>query len=148
MAQIDGIFAVLVLMNLRLTCVLVESLLAKYAESNASALIFTCLQNGVLRLPEPLVPAPSVSAEAVETVEDVDDADLHSPFFVTVVGKKRLRRLHRRGGCGVSVLEVQESEPVWDLKGLVYNLACQHCWRPGESTVSRSRRSRRLRQCE
>ena len=89
-----------------------------------------------LRVPEPLVPAPSVSAEAVETVEDVDDADLHSPFFVTVVGKKRLRRLHRRGGCGVSVLEVQESEPVWDLKGLVYNLACQHCWRPGESTVS------------
>ena len=89
-----------------------------------------------LRVPEPLVPAPSVCAEAVETVEDVDDADLHSPFFDTVVGKKRLRRLHRRGGCGVSVLEVQESEPVWDLKGLVCNLACQHCWRPGESTVS------------
>ena len=70
-------------------------------------------------MPEPLVPAPSVSAEAVETVEDLDDADLHSPFFVTVVVKKRLRRLHRRGGCGVSVLEVQESEPVWDLNGLI-----------------------------
>ena len=76
------------------------------------------------------------SAAAVEAAEEGDDADLRSPFFITVVGKQRLRRLHRRGGCGVSVLEVQESEPVWDLKGLVYNLACQHCWRPGESTVS------------
>ena len=35
-----------------------------------------------------------------------------------------------------STLEVQESVSVWDLKGLMCNLACQHCWRPGESTVS------------
>ena len=33
------------------------------------------------------------------------------------------------------MLEVQESEPVWDLKGLAY-LSCQHCWHPGASTVS------------
>ncbi|CAE7427201.1 unnamed protein product [Symbiodinium natans] len=86
-----------------------------------------------LRVPEPLDPAPAVS---LEVAEEVDDAESQSPYFVTVVGNKRLRRLHRRGGCGVSVLEVQESEPVWHLKGLMYNLACQHCWRPGESTVS------------
>ena len=84
-------------------------------------------------MPEPLGPAPSVS---LEVSEEVDDAESPSPYFVTVVGKKRLRRLHRRGGCGVSMLEVQESEPVWDLKGIMYNLAFQHCWRPGETTVS------------
>ena len=107
MAKIVGIFEVLVLMNLRLTCVLVESLLAK---SSAGAPIFTCLQNGVCACPD-LGPAPSVSAAAVEAAEEGDDAYLRSPFFITVVGKQRLRRLYRRGGCGVSVLEVQESEP-------------------------------------
>ena len=57
-----------------------------------------------LRVPEPLSSAPLVSAAAVEAAEKGDDADLRSPFSMTVVGKQRLRRLHRRGGCGVSVV--------------------------------------------
>ena len=36
----------------------------------------------------------------------------------------------------MSRLVVREAERVWTLKGVVYDLACKHCWRPGESTVS------------
>eukprot|EP00435_Cladocopium_sp_Y103_P023724 s2642_g5.t1 len=69
--------------------------------------------------------------------EAVDPHQLASPYFVTVVGSKRLRRLHRRKGCGVSAIDVQASEDVWTLKGLIYDLACKHCWRAGENiTIS------------
>ena len=91
-------------------------------------------------MPEPVSPVPSVS---LDVAEEVDDAEPQSPYFVTVVGKKRLRRLHRRGGCGVSMLEVQESEPVSDLKGLAYNLACQHCCCSEETIVSEAETTQR-----
>ena len=29
-----------------------------------------------------------------------------------------------------------ESEPVWQLKGAEFDLACQHCWKAGEATLS------------
>ena len=60
-------------------------------------------------------------------------------------GKKRLRRLHRQGGCGVSLMDVQESEPVWRLKGTSYDLACRHCWRSGDCSVSGGQKKRMIR---
>ena len=92
-----------------------------------------------LRVPrhwQPVVPTPE-KVEALTIPEVIEEEpEPESPYFITIVGKQRLRRLHRRDGCGVSRLVVREAEPVWTLKGVVYDLACNHCWRPGESTVS------------
>ena len=53
--------------------------------------------------------APSVNdcAEHVTGVEELSAEDVVqvSPYFVTVVGSKRLRRLHRRDGCGVGIYD-------------------------------------------
>ena len=81
------------------------------------------------RVPEPVVAVqvelePEIESVEPEAVAEEPDAEL-APYFVMVVGKKRLRRLHRQGGCGVSLMEVQESEPVWRLKGTSYDLACR-----------------------
>ena len=81
--------------------------------------------------PAPMDIAP-VPAADIDSEEDCD-----SPYFMTTVGSKRLRRLHRRNACGVSQVDVQVSEPLWSLKGVSYDLACKHCWKPGENvTVS------------
>ena len=51
------------------------------------------------------------------------------PYFIAIVGKKRLRRLHRRGGCGTDPAELHEVEWVETLQGAVYDFSCKHCWR-------------------
>ena len=51
-----------------------------------------------------------------------------APYFIAVVGKSRVRRLHRQGGCGASTLGVQEMLPVFDISAAVYDFACRHCW--------------------
>ena len=61
-----------------------------------------------LRVPEPPAVCPRADVQQVEAQSDSEDSIEDHPFFVTVVGKKRLRRLHRRGGCGVSALDVQD----------------------------------------
>ena len=84
-----------------------------------------------------IMPAPTTFTvppdppAATDEDEEVDVTD--SPYFVTIVGSRRFRRLHRRGGCGVSAIEVQACEAIWSLKGLSYDLACKHCWRAGEN---------------
>ena len=105
-----------------------------------------------LRVPrhwQPVVPAPE-KVEALTIPEVIEEEpEPESPYFITIVGKQRLRRLHRRDGCGVSRLVVREAEPVWTLKGVVYDLlastagglASQQCQRlkkrmtPGSSAV-------------
>ena len=87
------------------------------------------------RAPEPVMVAPPAAAPVLAE-DDADIGDECAPFFITVVGKKRLRRLHRAGSCGVSSMDVYESEPVWQLKGAEFDLACQHCWKAGEATLS------------
>ena len=129
MAKIVGIFEVLVWMNLRLTCVLVESLLVK---SSASALIFTCLQTGVCACPNHSALLYRSLPQMLRLLRKAMMPTCVTPFSLL----SSANSVCADSIAGVSVLEVQESEPVWDLKGLVYNLACQHCWRPGESTVS------------
>ena len=50
-----------------------------------------------------------------------------------MVGKRRLRRLHRTRGCGVSAVAVREVEA---FRKLQYDLACRLCWRAGKAFVS------------
>jgi hypothetical protein len=94
------------------------------------------------RVPEPMAPAPVLPEPAPvqacdnSQVENPAEDAGQSPYFVVVIGKKNFRRLHRRGGCGVSAIEVGQSEPCWSLQGLTYDLACRHCWKRGNATVS------------
>lgn len=88
------------------------------------------------RVPEPVVQAPPLPEPELAQPSEENQAEVASPYFVVVIGKKGFRRLHRRGGCGVSAIEVGQSEPCWSLQGLVYDLACRHCWKHGEETVS------------
>ena len=76
------------------------------------------------------------AAAPILVEDDLDPGAECAPYFVTVVGKKKLRRLHRSGGCGVGSIEVLEWEFVWQLKGAKYDLACRHCWKAGDATLS------------
>ena len=49
-------------------------------------------------------------------------------YFVTVLGKRRLRRLHRRSGCGTQPDKVQCVEYFESLKGVQYDSECRHCF--------------------
>ena len=79
-------------------------------------------------LPPALEPADSmpVAGEA----EDVKD-EAPPPYFIAVVGKRRLRRLHRHGGCGTVPADLRETIALQSLQDAVYDLACKHCWRKG-----------------
>ena len=48
------------------------------------------------------------------------------PYFIAVVGGRKLRRLHRQGGCGT-----REMIPLQSLEDAVYDFACKRCWRKG-----------------
>ena len=56
-------------------------------------------------------------------------------FFVSVLGKRRLRRLHRVGGCGTSPESVANCEFFESLEGVSYDWQCKHCFKadPGSS---------------
>ena len=49
-------------------------------------------------------------------------------YFVTVLGKRRLRRLHRRSGCGTQPEKVQCVEFFESLKGVQFDSECRHCF--------------------
>ena len=55
-----------------------------------------------------------------------------APYFISVVGKKRLRRLRRKGGCGTVPGDLRETMPLLHLRGAEYDLACKHCWGRGK----------------
>ena len=56
-----------------------------------------------------------------------------APYHIAVVGKKRSRRLHRKGGCGTVPGDLREMIPPLHLRGAEYGLACKHCWRRGNA---------------
>ena len=60
-----------------------------------------------------------------------EEAD-NPPFYIAVVGKRRLRRLHRRGGCGTDPDDLHEMVPVYELQEAEFDVACKHCWRNGK----------------
>ena len=95
-------------------------------------------QKDLLQLPRkwhqgPLPPTPEAELPdlrpAVSAVPEQDCDCLDAPYFIAIVGKKRLRRLHRRGGCGTDPADLHEVEWVENLQGAVYDYSCKHCWR-------------------
>ena len=54
----------------------------------------------------------------------------HFAFFVTVVGKRKLRRLHRKGGCGTAPSTVQRVEYFESLQSVQFDAECRHCFPP------------------
>ena len=95
-------------------------------------------QKDLLQLPQqwhrgPLPPAPEEEVPAlrpaIPTSLEQDRECVDLPYFIAIVGKKLLRRLHRRGGCGTDPAELHEVEWVETLQGAVYDYSCKHCWR-------------------
>ena len=65
--------------------------------------------------PEAMVVLPLVEAEAAAgppapVQEGAGNLSDDPPFVIAVVGKKRLRRLHRQGGCGATPAELQRND--------------------------------------
>ncbi|OLP82107.1 hypothetical protein AK812_SmicGene37261 [Symbiodinium microadriaticum] len=58
----------------------------------------------------------------------VNDVQESFAFYVTVLGKGRLRRLHRKGGCGKQPDKVRCVEYFESLKGITYDSECRHCF--------------------
>ena len=108
----------------------------------------------VLMIPSAVIAAARVTADAslVKSLDEtpperqevndvlVDAAD-SAPFFLAVLGKRRLLRLHKAGGCPATPSELREVIPLWSLDGAEYHFACKHCWRKGSQPVDTSRSS-------
>ena len=50
-------------------------------------------------------------------------SDGDAAYLFAVIGKSRVRRLHRQGGCGASTFGVQEMVVVFDIFAAVYDFA-------------------------
>ena len=81
----------------------------------------------------PLVEAEAASGPPAPVQEGGDSLSDDPPFLVpnTVVGKNRLRRLHRRGGCGATPADLRDMIPLENLQGIECRVACKHYWRSG-----------------
>ena len=64
----------------------------------------------------------------VPPAPDVNQVQESYAFYVTVLGKRRLRRLHRKGGRGTQPDKVQCVEYFESLKGITYDSECRHCF--------------------
>lgn len=102
-------------------------------------------QKALLEMPQQLLHAihsPPVSAPAAPPLAEdgkaFAEACSEAPYFISIVGKKRLRRLHRRDGCGTVPAELHHVELVEDLSGAIFDFSCRHCWRkePAEGASS------------
>ena len=76
--------------------------------------------------PEAMVVLPLVEAEAAAgppapVQEGGGNLSNDPPVFVAMVGKKQLRRLHHREGCGAAFAELREMIPLEDLQGAEYH---------------------------
>ncbi|CAE7908811.1 unnamed protein product [Symbiodinium microadriaticum] len=65
---------------------------------------------------------------AMPPAPEVNDVQESFAFYVTVLGKRRLRRLHRKGGCGTQPDKVRCVEYFESLKGITYDSECRHCF--------------------
>ena len=57
-------------------------------------------------------------------------------FYISVLGKRALRRLHRRGGCGTKPGDLLRCEFYENLDGVEYDAECKHCFRPEQGATS------------
>ena len=86
-------------------------------------------------------PSGALLKKSASEMPDSDEVELlfepvpcaeAAPLFVALVGKRRLRRLHRKNGCDTARDDLLEMVPVFYLKSAEYDLACKHRWRNGE----------------
>ena len=57
-------------------------------------------------------------------------------FYVSVLGKRSLRRLHRKGGCGTKPEDLIKCEFYETLEGVEFDAECKHCFRPEPAASS------------
>ena len=78
----------------------------------------------------PALPPALEPADSMPVAGEAED-EAPPPYFIAVVGKRQLRRLHRHGGCGTVPADLREMIALQSLQDPVYDLACKHCWRKG-----------------
>ena len=88
-----------------------------------------CKADGRLGGHRRTAPVISVSLLPETPLEPSFEEDLFA-FFVTVVGKRKLRRLHRKGGCGTAPSTVQRVEYFETLQNVQFDAECRHCFPP------------------
>ena len=71
------------------------------------------------------LPAPPQAASE-QSVKDHGDFR----FFISVVGKKGLRRLHRKNACSTKPDRLAKCEFFMSIEGVSYDAECKHCFRP------------------
>ena len=70
--------------------------------------------------PEAMVEAEAAAGPPAPVQEGGGNLSNDPPFFIAMVGKKQLRRLHHRGGCGAVPAELREMIRLEDLQGAEY----------------------------
>ena len=75
------------------------------------------------------LPAPP-QAPAEQNAKDFGDFR----FFISVVGKKGLRRLHRKGACNTKPERLVKCEYFMSIEGVSFDAECKHCFRPEQPT--------------
>ncbi|CAE7221556.1 unnamed protein product [Symbiodinium sp. CCMP2592] len=73
-----------------------------------------------------LVSSPPQQADLPRPVSGPSEPNF--AFYVTVLGKRRLRRLHRKAGCGTQPAKVQCVEYYESLKDVQFDSECRHCF--------------------
>ena len=81
-------------------------------------------------LPQALdLPAPP-QAPSGQSAKEVGDFR----FFISVVGKKGLRRLHRKGARSTKPDRLAKCDFFMSIEGVSYDAECKHCFRPEQPT--------------
>ena len=57
-------------------------------------------------------------------------------FYVSVLGKRSLRRLRRKGGCGTKPEDLIKCEFYETLEGVEFDAECKHCFKPEPAASS------------
>ena len=57
-------------------------------------------------------------------------------FYVSVLGKRSLRRLHRKGGCGTKPEDLIKCEFYETIEGVEFDAECKHCFKPEPAAAS------------
>ena len=57
-------------------------------------------------------------------------------FYVSVLGKRSLRRLHRKGGCGTKPEDLIKCEFYETLEGVEFDAECKRCFKPEPAASS------------
>ena len=76
------------------------------------------------RLPAP----PTRGLPDVPKVAEEENSEEAAKFFISVLGKRGLRRLHRMKGCGLDPKALARVEYLQTTEGARYDWACRRCF--------------------